>query len=278
MVRLLLMEGGSAPLRARAQSLGQETSGEIYARALRAEWPDITIDTFFGADEGATPPHPLDRYDGFVISGSALHAYEEVPEVTRQIEWVCRVGETGMPMLGSCWGLQIASVAAGGEVARNPARAEMGVARKIVPTGAGAMHPLMAGRIGAFDAPCIHYDDVVRLPQGSVLLATNAHCPVQAALIPVGRSRCFGLQYHPEFDLPHLAAIFEGYADTLGQFFETRESLAAHAEDLRRAAQAAPDSPLAWRLGLDADILDDRVRRTELRNWLEAIYSKRGAA
>lgn len=112
--------------------------------------------------------------------------------VRRQIEMVRAAADAGLPILGSCWGLQIAAIAGGGMVARNPGRGELGIARKIVPTQAGRDHPLLRGRGAAFDAPRIHYDDVVRLPEGSTLIAGNDHCPVQAAVIPLGRSAVWG--------------------------------------------------------------------------------------
>lgn len=270
MKSILLMEGSNSAARARAGSLGQETTADVYVRALSAVDPTLKVDILFGADENASPPAPLGSYDGFVISGSALHAYDQTPDVVRQVDWVKRVADAGLPMLGSCWGLQIAAVAGGGTVERNEAHAEMGIARKIVPSAAGRSHPLLDGRGAAFDAPCIHYDHVSRLPEGSVILAGNARCPVQAAEIPLGRSTFWGVQYHPEFDLPHLAEIYEGYGDELvgSPFFESRDVLDRHIADLREADAQDADTPVAWRLGVDRDILDGPTRRTELRNWL----------
>jgi GMP synthase (glutamine-hydrolysing) len=266
------MEGNTHEARQRAATLGVETPGEIYRRALIAEAPELDIEVMFGADPDAALPagRQWSDYVGFVISGSGLHAYDPEPEVTRQIEFVRQAAQAGLPILGSCWGLQIAAMAGGGMVARNVDRAEMGIARKITPTAEGQSHPLLAGRSAAFDAPCIHYDDVTALPQGSIVLAANSHCPVQAAVIPLGRSEVWAVQYHPEFDLPHIAGLLAIYEDEMASspFFENRQAVQAHIADLRRATNAGPHSPTAWRLGLDSDLLDGPTRRTELRNWL----------
>jgi GMP synthase (glutamine-hydrolysing) len=272
MPRLLLMEGNGPEARQRAAALGVESPGEIYRRALIAEAPELEIEVMLGADPGAALPagRQWSDYAGFVISGSGLHAYDPEPAVTRQIEFVRQAAQAGLPILGSCWGLQIAAMAGGGMVARNVDRAEMGLARKITPTMEGQSHPLLAGRPAAFDAPCIHYDDVTVLPHGSIVLAANRHCPVQAAVIPLGRSEVWAVQYHPEFDLPHLAGLYAIYEDELARspFFESPEAVRAHIADLRAVAAAGPDSPVAWRHGLDSDVLDGATRRTELRNWL----------
>jgi len=272
MPRLLLMEGNVRKARERAATLGVETPGEIYRRALLEEAPGLDIDMIFGADPDAALPAGRwwSDYAGFVISGSSLHAYDPEPAVSRQIELVRSAAEVGLPILGSCWGLQIAAMAGSGMVARNVDRAELGIARKISPTAEGRTHPLLAGRPAAFDAPCIHYDDVTVLPTGSVVLAANCHCPVQAAVIPLGRSEVWAVQYHPEFDLPHIAALLATYEGELANspFFESPEAVRAHVADLLTATEAGAHSPAAWRLGLDSDVLDGPTRRTELRNWL----------
>lgn len=272
MTRLLLMEGNVREARERAATFGLETPGEIYRRALLAEAPELEIDMLFGADpDPALPPgRQWPDYDGFVVSGSALHAYDPEPSVTRQIDFLLQAAEAALPILGSCWGLQIAAVAGGGMVARNVDRAELGIARKITPTEDGQAHPLLAGRPVAFDAPCIHYDDVTELPEGGVVLAGNLHCPVQAAVIPLARSEVWAVQYHPEFDLAHIAGLLAMYEDGLvgSPFFESHEAVRRHIAELRTAANGGSHSPPAWRLGVDSDVLDDATRRTELRNWL----------
>ena len=50
------------------------------------------------------------------------------------------------PAFGSCWGLQIAAVAAEGDVQRNPLGREVGIARRILPTDPGRSHPMLEGR------------------------------------------------------------------------------------------------------------------------------------
>ena len=273
MARLLLMEGNVAAKRALGAQLGVRSSSEIYALAIRAHFPQIALDVVNAADPDWTIPggRELTDYDGMVITGSSLHAYDTDFAVTNQIALVRQAGEVGVPMFGSCWGLQIAVVAAGGAVALSPRGREVGIARKILLNADGMAHPMFRGKPPVFDAPCIHYDEVARLPEGAVLLASNHHSNVQAAIIPVGRSQVWAVQYHPEFDLDQLVQLYRLYAnDMIAQgFFAGHEALARHVEQLSGLAANPADAGLAWQLGVDADITDDRRRRGEIINWIE---------
>lgn len=274
MTRLLLMEGNTAEKCARAHELGVRTSSEIYVQAIAAHYPDLVLDVLHGADESAVIPggRSWADYAGFVVTGSALHAYDREIAVTNQIALLAEAAEAGLPIFGSCWGLQIAVMAAGGEVAFNPKGREVGFARKILLNANGCAHPMFAGKPAVFDAPCIHYDEVIRLPKSATLLASNAHSAIQAAVIPLGRSEVWAVQYHPEFDLAQLVQLYTLYADDMVAqgFFADLPELVAYREKLAALAAAPDDAGLAWQLGVDADLLDDRVRRAEILAWIEA--------
>lgn len=271
MTRLLIIEGNPRERRDGTTAKGLRSASGIYAEAILAHFPAFEIDVYHAADPEARTPYgrQFEDYDGLVISGSALHAYDQDFAVTNQIAFVKAAGESGIPILGSCWGLQIAAVAAGGTVAYHPQGREVGIARKITPLGD---HPFVSGKGAAYDAPCIHYDEVTRLPEGATLLASNAHSRVQAAIIPVGQSHVWAAQYHPEFDLRHLAQLYRIYAsDMVGQgFFPDPATLDAYTARMIALDENRNDSMTAWQLGIDADILDDTRRRSEIIAWIEA--------
>lgn len=275
MTRLLLMEGNTADKRARAAELGVRSSSEIYALAILAHFPDFDLDVVNAADADWAIPdgRSFADYDGFVVTGSSLHAYDREFAVTNQIAMLRDAAEAGLPVFGSCWGLQIAVMAAGGQVEYNPRGREVGFARKIVRTQAGADHPMFAGKGAVFDAPCIHYDEVTRLPDSATLLASNAHSLVQAAIVPVGRSEVWAVQYHPEFDIAQLVQLYTLYADDMiaQGFFADRAALDAYVKVLTGLAAAPQDAGLAWQLGVDEDITDDSRRRAEIINWIKAF-------
>jgi GMP synthase (glutamine-hydrolysing) len=76
--------------------------------------------------------------------------------------------------------LQLATVAFGGSVRRNPRGRELPVARAITVSEAGRAHPLLASRPPVFDALCSHLDEIETLPPNSQVLTANEVSAIQA--------------------------------------------------------------------------------------------------
>ena len=271
--RILVIDGNVAEMRARqAAALGYD-SGRGYARVLERIDSSLHVDIVTPAD--AAPAFPsgvgLDAYDGATLTGSALNVYHGGAAVMRQIELVRAVLDAGVPLFGSCWGLQVAVTAAGGEVRANPRGREFGFARRILQSETGRAHRLFAGKPAAFEAPTVHRDEIASLPPGADILALNDF-GVQAASFTHGRGTFWGVQYHPEYDYLDIAAAAERYGATLvGEgMFRDAAALAEFTADLR-ALQAKPsDSALLWKHGLGPAMQSEALRLLEIRNWLEA--------
>ena len=135
------------------------------------------------------------------------------------------------------------------------------MARDIWLTGAGQYHPMMAGRLSGFAAPCVHRDEVQALPAAMRLIATNSHSPVQAVAYERGKIRFWGAQYHPELSPRGVATYLR---DAGGIFTEC----AALIPDLERAET---DASAAARLGTTPQDLTLGMRAAELANWLGHI-------
>lgn len=274
------MEGNTIARQKEAARLGVKSSSAIYVEAIKAHFPTLEIDAVNAADKGQSLPHgcAFSDYDGLVIGGSGLHAYDSSFEVRNQIDLLRAFTEGGRPVLGSCWGLQIAAIASGGTVGLSPKGREIGFARQIVLSRAGRGHPYFAEKGPCFDAPCIHYDEVQSLPVDAVVLCSNAHSKVQGAVVPVGKSEVWAVQYHPEYDLEHIAMLLGLYEqDMLAEdFFQTSADLKAYQQKLRDLGANTTDKGLAWQMGIGRDILYDRMRRAEIINWVRAqIYNGR---
>lgn len=273
MLRLLVVEGNTPAGRRRIAESAGATPAESYAGVLRAIAPNAIVDICTPADGDGTTPQPLDSYDGLAITGSSLNIYERDIASLRQIDFVREVFARGIPMFGSCWGLQLATVAAGGEVGLNPAGREVAFARKIALTSAGCDHPMHATRDAVFDAPAIHSDIVTRLPQVAIVTARNAMSEIQAAEIRFGRGVFWGVQYHPEYGLHDIAAVIRRYGETLvtERFFADIAELDRYASDLSTLAANQQRRDIAWRLGFGDDIMKESVRQTELSNWIASL-------
>ncbi|MBB4284605.1 type 1 glutamine amidotransferase [Roseospira goensis] len=274
-VRFLVVEGNPAAMRRAVEEAGGTVACAIYTRVLLAlAPPGSRCETVYAGDPGAEAlPEGLDwdQIDAVACTGSALNLYDMTPEVTRQLALSQTVFETGRPYFGSCWALQVAAVIAGGTVAPNPRGREVGLARKLTLTEAGRAHPLYRGRPPTFDAVAIHTDEVTVAPPGLVTLSGNAMSPIQAAEVRHGNGVFWGVQYHPEFDLHEIARLIARYQDGLiaDGLFADRDAVDRFTAEAEALAAAPRRRDLAWRLGVDGDVLDADTRLTEVRNWIK---------
>src|ERR1700720_941226 len=221
---ILVIDGNRAATREQQVAAGGQPSGEGYAQVLRS-LAAVSCDIVRPADGEVrfACPSGLASYDGVAITGSALNVYDGGAHIERQIDLAQAVFAAGVPFFGSCWGLQVAVSAAGGNVRANPRGREFGFARRILQSDAGREHPLYAGKPPLFEAPTVHRDEIASLPAGAALLAANEF-GVQAASFTHGRGTFWGVQYHPEYDYLDIAAAAERYGETLvkeGMFRDT---------------------------------------------------------
>ena len=131
---------------------------------------------------------------GFILSGGPASVYE--PGAPYVLPYVL---ESGLPILGICYGMQALTLALGGKV--NPsAQREYGLA---------TVEPLIANPLfpdrPAFPAWMSHGDRIEQPPAGFIPLARSSNSPVAA----MGDLACkyFGLQFHPE--VRHTPSGFE---------------------------------------------------------------------
>lgn len=279
MLRILIVDGNTSETNARHIACGGGATGDHYAHVLRQIWPELVTEIVHPADH-ANPAHtPIADFDGVVWTGSALNAYRPTPEVRSQVELARQALGTSTPIFGSCWGLQITAIAAGGAVAPSRNGREIVVARDIELTEAGRAHPMFSGKPARFDAVAVHTDEIVTRPASLSVLATNPHSAVQAAEIALGGG-FWGTQYHPEYGLHDIAIVIRRYGDRLLQD-GTFPSAAARDRAVNELSELSRDparSDLAAKYRLDASVLDDSVHRAEIRNWLTVKVAPGAAA
>jgi GMP synthase (glutamine-hydrolysing) len=271
--RLLVIEGNSPPTIAEHVSFGGTPASKGYSDLLRELLPGAAVDICYPADVKALLPdgQSLLGYDGIAITGSSLHIYNGGPEVMRQVDLVRTALGTGTPVFGSCWGLQIITVAIGGAVRKNPKGREIGFGRGIRLTEAGRKHPMYIGKLDVFNAPTVHLDEVETLPPGATVLASNATSSVQSVEIKTENSVAWGVQYHPEYPLRELATIVRRIGTGLIRegFFADESDMKTFAQDLDVLDGDPECKRLSWRHGISRNVLDKKLRVSEVANWME---------
>jgi len=191
----------------------------------------------------------FDGVDGIVFTGSGVAWNTGDPRGQAQVDAMKVAFTTGNPVWGSCNGFQLMGTVLGGEVGESPNGFEGGLAKNLQLTEAGKTHPMMRGRKDGDAVPCIHRDEIQKLPEGAVLLAGNAHSPIQAAVYEKDGIDYWGAQYHPELTPAFIAQSLTnkgGFDDTVAE--------------MTALASGAMDAPCGYTL--------------ELRNWLTHVEGR----
>jgi GMP synthase (glutamine-hydrolysing) len=147
------------------------------------------------AHRGHPVPVKLGARDALMVLGGEMGANDDAAhdwlKPTKAL--IATVVDADQPFLGICLGHQLATVALGGEVIRNPGGPAEGLT-PVTLTPAGHNDPLLAASDGLRSVQW-NGDIAARLPEGAVSLATAPDGTVQAARFA---GRAWGVQFHPE--------------------------------------------------------------------------------
>ncbi|WP_139983898.1 type 1 glutamine amidotransferase [Nocardioides litoris] len=144
-----------------------------------------------------------DGYDALLVLGGTMDAFDDtVPWLADVRRLLVHAAEESVPALGVCLGHQLAALALGGRVGRNPLGKRSGL-RAVGHTDAGRADPL----VGTVTAPAVfsNQDVVLDPPAAAVDLARTPEGELQAARFA---PTVWGVQWHPEAD----AEVFGGWA------------------------------------------------------------------
>ena len=196
------------------------------------------IDTF-SARHGQYPAS-FAAYDAVLLTGSRADAFSDEPWVVALREQVARLLQDQHKLLGVCFGHQLIAHCLGAPVQRAPrgwrvgrqaydwlgAPEHLGLGLRQAAQGAEA------AQVAQFALLASHQDQVLALPQGATLLATQADCPVAAYALG---DQVFCIQPHPEFT-PEVSAFLLDkrralmgeplYAQSMGSLAEPHDGLA----------------------------------------------------
>jgi len=177
----------------------------------------------------------LDEWSGIILGGGPFNASDPddlKSPAQRQAEsdlrdLARRVVAADFPFLGACYGIGVLGGLSGGLVDRT--WGEPIGALPVRLTEAGAADPLFGTLPREFAAYLGHKEAVSRLPDGAVLLASTATCPVHAFRIG---SSVYATQFHPELDAVAICDRIDAYS--AHGYYEPHEQ-----ESIKHAAREA---------------------------------------
>ncbi|WP_299146458.1 type 1 glutamine amidotransferase [uncultured Tateyamaria sp.] len=136
-------------------------------------------------------PDGPEACDGWLITGSKHGAYEDHAFIPPLEDLIRAVHASGRPMVGICFGHQIIAQAMGGRVIKFEGGWRVGRTEYTLNDKTVALNAW-------------HQDQVVEVPPGAAVTATNDFCE-NAAL--VYGDRIWTIQPHPEFDADMVEAL-----------------------------------------------------------------------
>lgn len=158
----------------------------------------------------------LDGVDAVIIGGSGdyLLSQGHIPEEIVLIQQlILKARESGIPILGICFGAQILVQALGGVVERDIENQETGT--YTINKNEHSSHcPIFSELPSAFDAQLGHQDHIKQLPPKAINLASSDLCAIQAFTMP-GES-IYGITFHPELDEAAICHRLDYYAGKYG--------------------------------------------------------------
>lgn len=157
----------------------------------------------------------LEKFDGMIWGGSSLNIYNDTVEIRRQIEFMRSCQNKIKKILAICWGLQVAATVAGGQVKRCMTGSHRGIAHDIEINSNGLQHPIYKNKNETFNTPAFNFDEVVKLPKNSILLASNPINKVMGVNFKSGVSDIWGIQYHPEITYDKMISLIHFRKDRL---------------------------------------------------------------
>ncbi|MDC3322038.1 hypothetical protein OAV49_01175 [Alphaproteobacteria bacterium] len=199
----------------------------------------------------------FNSFHGIVWTGSSLNIYDNTKEIKNQISLMKKLSKLKLNIFGSCWGMQLYTVANKGDVKKNPRGREVGIAFNITLNEQGIKHDMYKNKPIVFDAFASHVDHITTKPEKSTLLAEN-HYSIQALVT----KKFWGTQYHPEFNFHYTGQILKARKKILiNEKCFTRNQLDKIIHAYKKPSQ---DS-------FSKSLIDDKIRKRELSNWLKYI-------
>ena len=199
----------------------------------------------------------LITYDGLIWGGSSLNIYNDTPEIKKQIGFMKECQKKVKNILAICWGMQVAVTAAGGEVKKADS-SHIGIASEITINNEGLNHPIYKDKEKRFNSPAFNFDEVKKLPDNAICLASNKINKIQSLYFKVNETKVWGLQYHPEITYEKMISLIKFRKEKLiklRKVFRDEKDVERHISLIKN----------------EISISNKEKRMVELKNWLNQL-------
>ena len=259
MKKILIVEGNLREENESFSKVGIQTHTQSLKDSLAYYTNDLEFDVVNpSSDENIqTIIEKLSTYDGLIWGGSSLNIYNDTPEIRRQIEFMRECQKNVKKILAICWGMQVAVTAAGGQV-KKANDSNIGIANEVKINEKGLAHPLYKGKDKIFNTPAFNFDEVVKIPENGICLASNKINNVQSLYFEVNDTKIWGLQYHPEITYEKMISLIEFRKDKLVEtrkVFNSLDEIDNHISFIKN----------------EISVSNKDKTMIELRNWLNFI-------
>ena len=256
MKKILIVEGNLKEENINFTQAGIQTHTQSLKESLDYLTKELVLDVVNpSSDENVQfYNNKLHTYDGLIWGGSSLNIYNDTPEIRKQIEFMKNCQNKVRNILAICWGMQVAVTAAGGQVrkANNP---HIGIAEEIEINKYGLEHPLYKNKEKKFNSPAFNFDEVVKLPEKAICLASNKINKIQSLYFEINNTKVWGLQYHPEITYEKMISLIEFRKKKLIEYrkvFKNENDVEKHISFIKK----------------EISLTNKENRMLELKNWL----------
>jgi GMP synthase (glutamine-hydrolysing) len=201
---------------------------------------------------------------GFILSGGPASVYDtNAPQLPSYLL------DSGLPILGICFGMQLMAHKMGGEVAASTER-EYG------PAEIETLNPNLLLPPGTHRVWMSHGDRIETLPEGFIALGSSSNSPI-AAMGDLNR-HYYGLQFHPEVKhTPRGLEMLERFVVDICHAQQTWTPASIIAEATKRIQQQVGNNPVLSAVsgGVDSSVATAMVQRA-VGDQLLAIFVDTG--
>ena len=178
---------------------------DMFANLLQQIDPTLTFDTY-DVEQANFPSH-VDTCDAYLITGSSHGVNDDLPWITQLEDFIRSLHMAQKKIIGICFGHQLVAKALGGSVIKSPSGWGIGISKNTITQQKSWMKPPR----DTFNLIISHQDQVVKLPPGTEILASNDFCPFY--MIQIGN--ILTIQGHPEFSKTYSQALIESRKNIL---------------------------------------------------------------